>query len=77
MDFLRSLRNEFFKAAGKSRIKRICVLTFFLAVYWCAIDWVVYKNLTSNLWHDLCVLFIGIVLERCLPWGKQQQNKKG
>lgn len=70
MQGLIRLRNEFFEMAGKSRFKRIAIISLFIALIWIGVDYFVYDNLTMNLKHDLIVLMLGIVVERLLPWGK-------
>lgn len=70
METARELRYRFFKQVGKSRIKRIVVCSFGIAMMWILAD-LISGNLSVNLWHDLLCLFLGIALERLLPWGKQ------
>ncbi|PLS19027.1 hypothetical protein CVD28_01080 [Bacillus sp. M6-12] len=74
MKLLQSVRNEFFKQTGKTRFKRTIVIAFFLASYWCGIDYFVHHELTMNLWHDISVVVLAIIVERCLPWGKEKIN---
>ncbi|WPQ60035.1 hypothetical protein [Paenibacillus polymyxa] len=70
MLLLKNVRNQFFETAGKSRLKRILVIVFFLGAYWCGIDLFVHEGLTANLWHDFTVIILAVLVERCLPWGK-------
>lgn len=75
MSFLAEVRNEFFEKTGQSRFKRIIVIAFFIAMIWCGVDFFVHDKLTFNLWHDLSVVIIAILLELCLPWGKQLKKQ--
>lgn len=70
MDLIINGRNEFFQMVGKSRIKRILFLAFFIAIIWMGVDYFVYDNLAMNLKHDIIVLVFGIIAERLIPWGK-------
>jgi len=71
MNYLRYFRNEFIKVASEKRWKRIAVIAFGLAIYWCFIEWITIGQLKPNYWHDVICIGIAIVVERCLPWGKK------
>ena len=71
MNILRTFRNEFLRLTGEKRWKRVIVITFALAIYWCFIEWLTIGYLKPNYWHDIICLGIAIVVERCSTWGKK------
>lgn len=76
MKTLIEFRNEFFKEMGKSRIKRILIIAFAIAVIWCGVDFFVHDSITMNLWHDLAVLVMAAIVERIIPWGKEKKENQ-
>lgn len=74
MEYIETIRNSFFHEVGKSRIKRIIVCSFGIAMVWIMAD-IMSGSLSVNLWHDLLCLFLGIALEKILPWGKNSSRK--
>jgi hypothetical protein len=70
MQFATEMRNEIFKTLGEKRWKRILIVSFFIGLVWCAVDYFVYNNLTVNYKHDIICLLLGGLGERIIPWGK-------
>lgn len=73
MDNSLTFRQKAFNELGKSRIKRIAVCTFGIAAVWCLAD-SLSGSLSVNLWHDLLCLGLGILTERLIPWGTENEK---
>jgi hypothetical protein len=73
METVIEVRNELFRKIGKKRWKRILIVSLFISLVWCGVDYFVYNNLSVNYKHDIICLFLGVVGERIIPWGKSNK----
>jgi hypothetical protein len=67
------VRNEMFNKIGEKRWKRILIVSLFIGLVWCAVDYFAYNNLTVNYKHDIICLLLGVLGERIIPWGKSNK----
>lgn len=69
MESFRYTRNSFFEYFSEKRYRRILMISLFIAIIWIFADWKS-GSLTVNYWDDLLCLLFGIIVERMIPWGK-------
>ena len=74
MEMIRILRMLFYREVGKTRLGRIAMCTFIIGLIWIMAD-TISGSLSVNPYHDILCLGMGIVAERLIPWGKEDDIK--
>lgn len=74
MEMIRILRMLFYREAGSTRLGRIAMCTFVIGLVWIIAD-AISGSLSANPYHNALCLMMGVVAERLLPWGKEDDVK--